>query len=79
VAHLGGGKMTKRGQRSFDRRGFYSRRRERELAAGPHVGVNGQHRGGPAAAAVSGRARASPVPSLLTGRAAVGLNRPGPL
>jgi hypothetical protein len=34
-------KSDKKGKGSFSRRGFYSRRRERELEVGPHVGVNG--------------------------------------
>jgi hypothetical protein len=59
VAHIGGG-----GGRSFGSRGFYSRRRVRELAAGPHIGVDSRHQGGLVVAAVSGREREPPVPRL---------------
>jgi hypothetical protein len=56
-----GGKSDEKGGMKLWSSGFYSRRRERELAVGPHVGINGRRRGSPAVAAVSGRADESPV------------------
>jgi hypothetical protein len=77
ATHLGGGeKLCKGGKGSFGRRGFYSRRRERELVAGPYIGIDGRRRGSLVTAAVSGRARTSLDPESLTGRATVSLNRP---
>jgi hypothetical protein len=80
---LVGGKSDEKqggvGGRSFGHREFYSERRERELAAGPHVGVDDRRRGGPAAAVASGQVLMSNIPGPLTGGDAAGLNRPGPL
>jgi hypothetical protein len=62
VSHLGSGESDAKGKEASAIGGFYSRRRERGLAAGPHIGVDDRCQGSPAAAAASGRACASPVP-----------------
>jgi hypothetical protein len=66
--------MKGEGGRSLSCRDFCSRRRDTELVAGPHFGVDGRRQGSPVAAAASGRARTSPIPGPLIGGAAVSLN-----
>jgi hypothetical protein len=41
VAHVVGGGVMKKGEGSFGSWNFYSQSIERELAVGPHVGVDG--------------------------------------
>jgi hypothetical protein len=59
------GKSDVNGKEASAIGGFYSRRRVRGLAARPHVGIDGRHRGGLVAAAASGRACASPFPGSV--------------
>jgi hypothetical protein len=65
-------KSDAKGKEALAIGGFYSRRRERGLVVGPHIGLDGGCGGSLAAATVSGWARASPILGWLTSGAAVG-------